>query len=183
MRRVTESSRASWAGEWALSKQRMAAETQTGALKLWLTSWQHASFCQITSFLLGCDCWSPSQSRPLLLLFFTQLLSRSWQGSGRLSLEGYAPDWSGWGVPRQDEVQGQIRELLSKGMEAVLFTGCFCAPLFFLNQISFLFILWLNAESLPLCSFESPGHWGGERISSFFISALSLSCWAWGATG
>lgn len=51
-------------------------------LKLWLTFWQHASLCQITSFLLECDCWSPSQSSLLLLLFSTQLRSRSWQSSG-----------------------------------------------------------------------------------------------------
>lgn len=81
-----------WAREWILSKQRIVAETQTGTSKLWLTFWQHASLCQITSFLLERDCWSPSQSRLLLLLFFTQLSSRSWQNSGWLSLEGYAPD-------------------------------------------------------------------------------------------
>lgn len=82
----------SWTREWILSKQRIVAETQTRTLKLWLTFWQHASLCQITSFLLECDCWSPSQSRLLLLLFFTQPRSRSWQSSGWLSLEWYGPD-------------------------------------------------------------------------------------------
>ena len=82
----------SWAREWTLSKQRIVAETQTGTLKLWLTFWQHASLCQITSFLPECDCWSPSQSRLLLLLFCTQLPSRSWQSSGWLSLGGCGLD-------------------------------------------------------------------------------------------
>lgn len=163
----------SWAGflarGWIMSKQRIVAETQTGILKLWLTFWQHTSLCQITSFLPACDCWSPSQSRLLLLLFFTQLPAQAgrvpvdclWRAVPRIRVDGVSHV--------KTRSIGRSWELLCEEIEAVLFAGCLCTPLCFSEtQICFLFIWWLSAESLPLSSFERPGYWGRERKRDFW---------------
>lgn len=175
----------SWAREWTLSRQRIVSETQTGTLKLWLTFWQHASLCQITSFLLECDCCSP-QSKLLLLLFFTQLPA----AVGRVPVDCF---WRDMPQIRVDGVLhvkmrffGRFWDLLCKEIEAVLLTEYSCIPLCPFSIQTWLFSIWrLNSDHCLCLAFKVQGIKEERVFPTFFLPHSHSQALepAWGATG